>query len=79
VSKTDFIRSTTNLKNTDLMYTAEGNMQKYSDSAFKGQLPKAQYDKFITPENEQLNAAIRATLQYLIIDYANVLNMPQRY
>jgi hypothetical protein len=77
VSKTDYLRATTSLKNTNLMYTAEGSMGKFSDMGFKNQLPKAQYDKFVTPENEYLNAAIRATLQHLIIDYVNVLNMPK--
>jgi hypothetical protein len=78
VSKTDLLRATANAQNGNLTYTPEGNMQRFSEATFKNRLGKAEYDKLVIPRGEGLNPAIRATVHYLITDYARVLSMPLR-
>lgn len=67
-SKTDKLRGITDKDNNNLQFETLGNMARFGNSA-KGIIPPQQYDKFIKPNGTDLNAAIKAALNYLILEY----------
>lgn len=67
-SKTDKLRGITNTTNSNLEFEATGNIARFNSSA-KNIIPPQQYDKFIKPNGAELNDAIKATLNYLILEY----------
>ncbi|MCS7017865.1 MAG: tetratricopeptide repeat protein [Cytophagales bacterium] len=73
-SKTDKLRGITNLQNSNLQFEPVGNINRFNSSA-KGIVASQQYDKFIQPNGTDLNAAIKATLNYLILEYPKMFVM----
>jgi tetratricopeptide (TPR) repeat protein len=70
-SKTDKLRGVTNMNNSHLTFEAIGNIARFNSSA-KSVVTPQQFDKFIKPNGAELNDAIKATLNYLILEYSKM-------
>jgi len=70
-SKTDKLRGVTNMNNSNLTFEAIGNIARFNSSA-KSVVTPQQFDKFIKPNGAELNDAIKATLNYLILEYSKM-------
>lgn len=67
-SKTDKLRAATNAENANLQFEGAGNIARFAASA-KNIVPPQQYEAFIRPKGTDINDAIKATLNYLILEY----------
>jgi tetratricopeptide (TPR) repeat protein len=67
-SQTDKLRGVTNMNNSNLTFEAIGNIARFNSSA-KSIVTPQQFDKFIKPNGTELNDAIKAALNYLILEY----------
>jgi len=70
-SKTDKLRGVTNMNNSNLTFEAIGNIARFNSSA-KSVVTPQQFDKFIKPNGAELNDAIKAALNYLILEYSKM-------
>ncbi|WP_448519944.1 tetratricopeptide repeat protein [Rhodoflexus sp.] len=67
-SKTDKLRSIGSAESNSLQFETAGNLSRFSSSA-KTLIPQQQFESFIKPKGTDLNDAIKATLNYLILEY----------
>jgi tetratricopeptide (TPR) repeat protein len=74
-STTDFLRAEMPLNNQNPIYTPVGaKVQNAKD--VNNTLPKDKYTKLITATDASSSSAIKATLQYIILDYTRMLHKP---
>jgi tetratricopeptide (TPR) repeat protein len=67
-SKTDKLRGITKASDSNLEFEATGNISRFNSSA-KTIVPPRQFEQFTKPNGTDLNDAIKATLNYLILEY----------
>lgn len=67
VSSSNFLEAKMDLASNQMTFNAVGNMSSFEDSNHG--MSQEQYTKLITPANELLRSNIKATLNYLILQY----------
>ncbi|MCS6967342.1 MAG: tetratricopeptide repeat protein [Cytophagales bacterium] len=70
-SKTDKLRGITTLENNNIQFESAGNLARFASSS-AGLVAPQQYENCIKPQGPDLNDAIKATLNYLILEYSKM-------